>query len=157
MSKHPVIPLIVMAAMVVAASRASAMTFGCVAGGLLIGALLCERLAHLLTGKRWWLPMVLVIAVFPAVLLLLDHPDSGAAKILIAVFAIGVGAWSGSIFRRNSRQRLAARDFFLVLAVIGAFLGAAFAHDYLLPLALVPAGIAFLIWLVPYVRRRFRW
>jgi hypothetical protein len=156
MSRHPVIPFVVMAAMLVVASRASVVTFGCVTAGLLIGALLSGLLAQLSHRNWWWLPPILVVAAYPAMPWLLDHADSGAAKAFMAVCAVGVGAWSGSTFSRRSRPRLSARDFFIVLAVIGAFLGAAFAHDYILPLTLIPACIGFLIGLVPYIRRRFR-
>jgi hypothetical protein len=156
MSRHPIIPFVVVVAMLVVSARASLVTLGCVATGLLVGGLVSGSLAKRSHRRWWWLPPVLVVAAYPAMPWLLGHADSAVAKVFMTMCAVAVGVWSGSSIRLRSRSRFSARDFFLVLALMGAFLGAAFAHDYILLLTLVPASIAFMIGLVPYIRRRFR-
>lgn len=151
MTKHLAFSFFSVAALVFAASSSVA-SVAHVVGGLVAGAVLSRALSKRRWHARPWLSFLLVLTLYLVASWLLNHSDSSAANPFVMVCAIIVGACAGST-TQSSKVPFGAKDFFLLLAMIGALVGGSVAPNSFLPLTMVPFGIAAAITLHGYIRK----
>jgi len=152
-TKHRVFSFFSVAALIFAAIRNSVATVAYVAGGLVVGAVLSRALSKRRWHARPWSLFLLVLALYPVASWLLEHSDSSVVNPFAAVCAVVVGVCNGSTPSQSSKVPFGARDFFLLLAMVGAVVGGTVAPDNFLPLVLVPLGIGTAISLHGYMRK----